>query len=114
MRNRIQQVSILMILAGAAVLVGCASAQTTQEYAASRGLLRVKLEGRQYYCLPEQTEVTNSDPSKIRWFCLTTLQVMQLRLAGSPVAYVFSSGGAADSGGGGFGSSGAFSGTYQR
>ena len=115
MRNRIKHVSSLMILAGAAALVGCASAQTTDEYATSHGYLRAELKGRQYFCRPQQTEVTSSDPGKVKWHCLTPVQVMQVRLAGSPSMPGFSSGGGSGYAiGASMGSSGAFSGTYQK
>jgi hypothetical protein len=50
MLNRVKQFRRLIILAGATALVGCASVQTTDEWAASDGYRRLDIQGKAYYC----------------------------------------------------------------
>ena len=83
MSTRIKPVTNLAVLAGALALLGCASTQTTDEYAISQGYLPTQIKDRQYFCRREQADgsgATHTDLSD----CLTRFQFIQLRYAKSP------------------------------
>jgi hypothetical protein len=89
MCTQIKQVRILSILVGASALLGCASIQTTDEYAVSHGYQPTQIKGKDYFCRLEQPEVpgapqSDSPQRPSRAPCFTRFQMIQIRYAGSP------------------------------
>jgi len=67
MRSRMKQIMSLTILVTSG-LVGCASVQITNEYAASDGYRSVEIKGREYFCRREQPEVPGSPEIGVKCF----------------------------------------------
>ena len=73
MRNRMDQITRLAILAGVAALAGCASVRTPKEYADSHGYRPIEIQGKEYFCRREQPEVPGSPLTGVS--CLTRAQL---------------------------------------
>jgi hypothetical protein len=69
MRNRTKQITGFVLFVGASALVGCASVQTTHEYANAHGYRPIEIQGTQYFCHRETAEVPGSPLSGVS--CLT-------------------------------------------
>jgi hypothetical protein len=83
MSTRINPVAILCVLLGALALLGCASTQTTDEYAAAHGYQRTQINDKEYFCRrkrPDGSAATQADLST----CRTRYQFLQIRYANSP------------------------------
>jgi hypothetical protein len=72
MRSRLQQMTGFVVIVGASMLLGCASVQTTEQFAASHGFQRTEAKGREYFC--HQLEALGTPPSDT--FCLTRTQLL--------------------------------------
>jgi len=79
MRNRLNQVTCLAILVGASSLIGCATkVPTTRQWGASQSFQQVNLKGKEYFCRPEPTNALSSSTNVN---CLTSLQLLNFRIA---------------------------------
>jgi hypothetical protein len=78
MRNRVQQITCLLILIGASSFVGCATQMlTTSQWGVSKGFQQVDLKGKVYFCRKEPTP----PPSNLNNVnCLTYAQLRNLRM----------------------------------
>jgi|SwirhisoilCB1_FD_contig_31_19677114_length_956_multi_6_in_0_out_0_2 hypothetical protein len=77
MLTRVARLLCLIALPGAATLVGCASVQTTQQYATAHGWRLLDTRGAQYFCRREQPEVSGSPGTGVR--CITRPQLLALK-----------------------------------
>jgi hypothetical protein len=82
MRNRLSRITRVLTLVGVAALAGCASVQTTDQYAASKGYVAVHAQGRKFFCRADQTAPAARNSSAAR--CVTRAQVLEAMYAGSP------------------------------
>lgn len=85
----IKQARNLSVLVGASALLGCASIQTTDEYAISHGYQPTQIKSQNYFCRPKQPEVpgephTDLPQSPLGATCFTRFQMIQIRYSGSP------------------------------
>jgi hypothetical protein len=80
----LKQFTRLLILVGAAALSACATkVPTTSQWAASQGFERVHLQGKAYFCRVEPPQA----PANLRSVsCLTSLQLLNQRIAGERTA----------------------------
>jgi len=91
MCSPIKPVRSISILVAASALLGCASIQTTDEYAIAHGYQPTQIKGREYFCHLERPPVlgepqTDSPQLPRRAPCFTRFQMIQARYAGSPPA----------------------------
>jgi hypothetical protein len=77
--HRLKQLTGLVLLLGAAALIGCATqVSTTSQWGASQGFERVDLQGQEYFC---RVKPTNEPSNLSNVSCLTPLELLNLRIA---------------------------------
>jgi hypothetical protein len=67
----LKQMTGFVVIVGASMLLGCASVQTTEQFAGSLGLQRTEVKSGEYFC---QLEAPGTPPSGR--ICLTRTQLL--------------------------------------
>jgi hypothetical protein len=83
MRNLMNQLRGCVVIAGASTLLACASVQTTEEFAVSRGYHLTDIDGITYFCPDKPSEVQGNKIDERgptdEAICVTRREILELQ-----------------------------------